>query len=121
MKQRCVNHKDYGARGIKVCDLWLNEPKRFYEWAMDNGFNNSLEIDREDNNGNYEPSNCRFVTRKVNQQNKRLYKVKGSIQKQGRGYRIRVANIDYGYADTLHYANIKMEAIVKKINIERNR
>lgn len=75
MKQRCFNPNDrfyhhYGGRGIIVCDEW-QQFKPFYEWAMENGYSEELTIDRVDVNGNYEPSNCRWVTRKVNSNNRR--------------------------------------------------
>ena len=75
MKQRCnnpnnVKYKDYGGRGITVCDEWMNDFKKYYDWCMDNGYKQELHIDRRDNDGNYEPGNCRFVTPKVNANNK---------------------------------------------------
>ena len=77
MKKRCLNpnekqYHDYGGRGIVICDEWKNDAKSFVEWAMANGYEKGLEIDRIDVNGNYEPSNCRFVTSSVNSQNTRL-------------------------------------------------
>lgn len=76
MKQRCTNpnypqFKDYGGRGISVCSEWANSFKRFYTWAMENGYQKHLTIDRIDNNGIYEPSNCRWVTMLVQNHNKR--------------------------------------------------
>lgn len=75
MKARCTNesvseYKNYGGRGITVCDEWRNSFIAFYEWAMANGYNENLQIDRKDVNGNYEPSNCRWVTRKENCNNR---------------------------------------------------
>lgn len=75
MLYRCNNRKHigydlYGGRGIKVCNEWLNFMV-FYDWANANGYADNLTIDRINNNGNYEPGNCRWVTNKKNSNNKR--------------------------------------------------
>lgn len=76
MKDRCNNYnyhnyQDYGGRGIKIYDEWNNNFKSFYNWAIANGYNDGLTIDRIDINGNYEPTNCRWETMKVQENNKR--------------------------------------------------
>lgn len=75
MKQRCNNpnqkkYKNYGARGICLCDDWQNNFKSFFDWAISNGYKHGLTIDRINVNGNYEPNNCRWVTQKVQQNNR---------------------------------------------------
>lgn len=65
------NYIDYGGRGIKVCDEWLNDFMCFYSWAISNGYSDKLTIDRINNDGNYEPDNCRWVTMKVQSNNRR--------------------------------------------------
>lgn len=76
MIQRCINpnkssYKDYGGRGITVCDEWTGSFPVFMKWALSHGWQKGLKIDRRDNNGNYHPDNCRIVTDKVNNNNKR--------------------------------------------------
>jgi hypothetical protein len=70
LNKRCAGYKDYGGRGIKICAEWM-EFAPFKDWAIANGYSDNLQIDRENVNGNYEPSNCRFVTGTINNQNKR--------------------------------------------------
>ena len=79
MKNRCYNsnssdYKWYGAKGIKICDEWLNNTNAFIDWALSNGYEKNLTIDRIDGNGNYEPSNCRWVDMEVQNNNKQKLK-----------------------------------------------
>lgn len=76
MKSRCnnpnhINYADYGDRGVRVCEVWSNDFEAFYDWAQTNGYEDGLFLDRKDNSGNYCPENCRWVTRKENNNNKR--------------------------------------------------
>ena len=78
MKIRCYDknsdaYKNYGARGITICDEWLgkNGLKNFSEWAYSNGYSEKLTIDRKDNSKGYSPNNCRWTDRKTQSRNKR--------------------------------------------------
>lgn len=76
IRRRCYNkkvdqYKDYGGRGIVMCDEWKNGFIAFHTWAMTNGYKEELKIDRINNDGNYTPENCRFVTTSINNNNKR--------------------------------------------------
>src|SRR5688572_6768685 len=75
MRRRCANQKHtayrhYGGRGIGVCPAWESFDA-FRDWAQANGYSDDLSIDRIDNNGNYEPGNCRWATAKQQQRNTR--------------------------------------------------
>lgn len=79
---KCKSYKYYGGRGISVCEEWRRDFRSFYEWSVANGYReevlangkNRLTIDRIDNDGNYEPSNCRWVPMSVQCQNRRRSK-----------------------------------------------
>lgn len=75
MWRRCVNHrahnyKHYGARGITVCSAW-RDLKKFAEWAYANGYDSCLTLDRKNNDGNYTPKNCRWVSQRFQTRNYR--------------------------------------------------
>jgi len=94
MKQRCYNSKShnyeaYGGRGITVCEAWLNSDNgfnNFYKWALQNGYDENLTIDRVDVNGNYEPNNCRWanaVTQANNRRNTIYLTIEGETKTIG--------------------------------------
>ena len=80
MKERCFNKNyhhfnRYGGRGISICEDWLNDFKAFYDWAMENGWEKGLTIERKSLNGNYEPSNCTWITMSAQQRNRNNVKL----------------------------------------------
>ena len=106
MKTRCYNpnyhlYKNYGGKGIKICDEWLGKNGfiNFREWSFKNGYKDELSIDRINNNGNYEPNNCRWVTMREQQNNRtnnHLVTIEGKTQTLAewcRYYGIKYANV----------------------------
>ena len=84
MKARCYNPKEkyyynYGGRGVRVCDSWLNDFSAFYEWAINNGWQKGLELDKDINDTSgllvYSPATCKFVTKLDNANKKRNNKI----------------------------------------------
>lgn len=77
MKQRCLNpnsrnYRHYGGRGINICQEWIDDYLNFHKWANESGYKKGLTIDRENNDGNYEPGNCRWASTYINAENTRL-------------------------------------------------
>lgn len=117
MNYRCYNHKDtmydyYGGRGIEVCDEWRYDFMAFYNWAVANGYSDELTIDRVDNDGNYEPDNCRWATWKEQSRNKRRpikQKLSGCCKEHLITYRGKTQNIKL-WSDELNipYNTMKM-------------
>ena len=92
-------YERYGGRGIKICEEWINNPDSFYNWAINNGYKKGLTIDRINVNGNYEPSNCRWVTKEIqdnNRRNNRKITYKGktkTLSQWAREYNINIVTL----------------------------
>ena len=88
MRRRCDNpntnfFKNYGGRGIRVCEEWDKDSLAFIHWALDNGWEQGLTLDRIDNNGDYCPENCRWISRAeqlLNRRNNRIMTLNGRSQ-----------------------------------------
>jgi len=88
MKDRCYNPKHlkydyYGGRGITICKEWLENTNLFFDWALINGYTDTLTIDRKDNDGNYTPNNCAWKTRSYQSQNTRLLSIRNKTGYRG--------------------------------------
>jgi len=70
--QKNKDYKDYGGRGIAICEKWRKDFMAFYDWAISNGYSKDLTIDRINVNGNYEPLNCRFTTPLIQARNTQI-------------------------------------------------
>lgn len=109
MKQRCLNpsnpgYSGYGGRGIILCDEWKEDFKPFYDWAMANGYDDKLSLDRIDVNGNYEPSNCRWATQKEQCNNTRINRY---VLYEGK---------EYTMAELARHLNINYSSVKKMIS-----
>lgn len=126
MKERCYvpsqsSYKNYGGRGIKVCDEWKDNFKEFYNWAI-NGWKKGLTLDRINNDDDYKPDNCRWVDR-VEQANNRhtnyLIKYKGEIKTMAQWSKI--LKIDYSFIQIRMYKNKTMEEVVEEWNLKKKK
>ena len=121
MKNRCLNPKstgyeNYGGRGITICPEWtdkLNGFINFRNWALSNGYQEGLEIDRRDNNGNYSPENCRWATKIEQNRNTRNVKLTLEIANE---IRERQKTGNFIYKDFGLEYNIDVYTISKIIN-----
>lgn len=98
MVSRCHNrknkdYKNYGDRGVSVCEEWRDNFESFYNWALKNGYKGGLTIDRRNNNGNYEPANCRFITKAENSRNKRGIKLNWDLVNEIRNIKLLIPEI----------------------------
>lgn len=122
MKARCYNksNKDYnlyGYRGIKICDEWLNDFKEFYDFSINNGWREGLQIDRINNNGNYEPDNCRFVTPAENCRNRRNTKLNWNLVTEIRNVKLLIPKMPQ--RELAEAYNVKQPQIGRILRNER--
>ena len=108
MIQRCTNEKNthfsyYGGKGIKICEEWKSS-KNFVKWSYENGYQEHLTIDRINSNGNYEPSNCRWITRKEQSQN----------LKNNRN--IEIKGVCKSVSQWAEYSGINKNTLTKRLN-----
>ena len=131
MKKRCnlqshKNYKGYGGRGIVVCDKWDNSFISFYNWAKDKWIK-GLRMDRIDNDGNYEPGNCRFITPQISSCNQRLLSAANTSGYRGVSWsktnkkwksqtKIKGKKICLGHFDSPRLAAIAYDVAAYKLN-----
>lgn len=125
LRNRCFNpnlksYKDYGQRGITVCKEW-DDFGNFSTWALNNGYREDLTIDRIDNDGNYEPSNCRWATRDIQANNKSdnvrivIDGVERTIANHARYYKIPYDTFYYRYENGWNEKDLVKPVIKKKL------
>lgn len=121
MKKRCISpqckaYKNYGGRGIMVCDEWMKDYTPFFNWAQSNGYKEGLHLDRINNDGNYEPSNCRFITPERNLANRRnTVLIEYNSQKKALSQWSKILGFKYGPVHHLLSKGIPFaEAIARK-------
>lgn len=122
MKQRCCNPNDnnyqnYGGRGIRICASWGYTFQNFQDWALANGYSEELTIDRIDNNGNYEPDNCRWATKVQQANNTRVQEDGISLERLEELATWFAGFVDKAKADKEYYKNLplKEKAIISEI------
>ena len=123
MKDRCYNsnnksYKDYGGRGIIVCDEWKADAKNFSDWANANGYSDNLTLDRINVNGNYEPTNCRWATMKQQDRNRRntiFITMDGETKSLSEWCEIK--GVPYQRTQKRYYQGHSLDVVFKKENL----
>ncbi|MGI4426937.1 hypothetical protein ACR2WJ_26255 [Klebsiella pneumoniae] len=123
MKQRCydvnaINYKNYGGRGIEICEEWKNDFKKFYDYMGDPP-NENYQIDRINNDGNYEPGNVKWSTRSENSTNIRKKSTHNIYKKSNNVYNIQIVRknkVKYFSAKSLEEAIELRDNVINKYN-----
>jgi len=124
IKTRCYNaskhnYAHYQGKGIKMCDRWLEGVKYFYEWAIENGWEKGLSIDRIDSNKDYCPENCRFISISENsKRNCKLNIVYNKKRFKHKGSKLTIENVKN--IKQLLRNGIKPIEIAKQFNIDKS-
>jgi len=137
IKSRCYSETNthfinYGGRGITMCDSWVSSYTSFRDWALENRYSDDLTIDRKDNDGNYEPNNCRWVNRSTQTRNTRTLRINNTSGYRGVSFdtsrgkwacKITVENksIFIGRYDTAIEAGIAYDNYVIDNNLEHTK
>lgn len=122
MVNRCHSKKivlqRYAGRGIQVCDEWRSSFESFKKWAIENGYREGLQLDRINNDGNYAPDNCRFVTPRVNSNN-RSNNVRLTYQDNSMTLSefSRVAGIKYDAVQRWHKQGLTPEQMIERAEL----
>lgn len=111
MRKRCLNPKsynysNYGGRGIAVCDDWMSY-ENFRDWAVSNGYSDSLSLDRKNFDGDYSPDNCRWITTKEQNNNRRSNKY------------IEIDGVTHTISEWCEMYNLDKKRIYKALHSER--
>jgi len=121
IKARCLNpnndsYKRYGGRGIIICGEWLDSYESFRDWALNNGYNDILTIDRINNDGNYEPNNCRWVDNKTQCNNRSTNII---VKYQNEEITLKQlsekTNIDYSVLNTRYHRGDRGECLIRSV------
>lgn len=134
MKRRCENkshksYKNYGGRGIDICEEWSSSSFNFIHWSIMNGWDKGLELDRKDNNKGYYPDNCRYIDKATNRRNTQLLSRANTSGYRGVSYcsvmkkwRARANNceaeITIGYSDDKVVAAIMRDKYVLDMGLD---
>ena len=135
MKSRCNNinndaYEYYGGRGISVSEEWTQDFKSFEKWSISNGYKDDLTIDRINNDGDYEPSNCRWVSRKIQQRNQRKLRKNNTsgargVSKHNNGFIVQITvdnkSIYLGHTENVFEGALMYDNYIVKHNLEHTK